>query len=76
MSSSNYLVKKLYGNLSVSKDNTAYIHHEFTLYRDPKSKEEYFLKTVEIPSYFHFSEGTCELATQKYRHILLPMKVF
>jgi hypothetical protein len=46
MSCSDQIVKKVYGDRLVLKDNTSYTHHLFTLYEDKKSKEQYFLRTV------------------------------
>jgi hypothetical protein len=75
MSCSDQIVKKIYGERLALGDNHNYAHHLFTLYEDRKTKEQYFLRTVELPAFLHISEGIADLVTKKYQNLLSPTKI-
>lgn len=75
MSCSDQIVKKVYGERLIRKDNLKCVHHLFSLYEDTKSKEQYFLRTVQLPASLHISEGIADLISKKYQNLLTPTKI-
>lgn len=75
MSCSEEIVRKIYGGRLALKDTHQYVHHLYTLYEDRRTREQYFLRTVELPAFLHISDGIADLISKKYQNLLAPTKI-
>jgi hypothetical protein len=55
MSTLDEIVKKIYGDRLKKKNSQGYTHHLYTLYQDINTKDNYFLRTVDLPAHYHIS---------------------
>ena len=60
------VVHKFYGERLVQRVTQGNAHYLFTVFEDFKTKETYFMKVVELPTFLYISEPTTELIRQKY----------
>lgn len=75
MSCSSHIAKKIYGDRLKLKDGLTCAQHLYTLYEDVHTKEQYFLRTVQLPAFLHISEGIADLVIKKYQNLLAPIKI-
>lgn len=69
------MVKSIYGPKLIRKDNEGYIHHLYTLYQNKVTKENYFLRNIDLPSYLRTSEAFTELVIARYGNIISKMQI-
>jgi len=71
MSTLEDVVQKTYGTQLMQGINQGNPHYLFTLYENPHTHEQYFLRTMDLPTFLYISEATTEVISGKY-HTLLP----
>ncbi len=60
------IVNQIYGDRLAKCSNQGNAHYLFSLFEDVRSKEVYYLRAIELPTFLYISEATTELISVKY----------
>lgn len=69
------IVKRMYGQRMVKSQTQGNSHFLFSLYQDTQTKETYFLKTIELPTFLFISEAASEVIAGKYGSLVPKFKI-